>query len=98
MFATMKTLFTGTSARAEESLRDHYSIELIDQKIREAQTQLSQAKVGLAHLIQRERGEARQLEALEARLEDMTQRATAAVDGWIWPSRGQRQLPIWKMR
>jgi phage shock protein A len=81
MFATMKTLFAGASARAEENLRDQYSIELIDQKIREAQAQLSQAKVGLAHLIQRERGEARQVTALETRIEEMTARAQAAFDG-----------------
>ncbi len=44
MFATLKTLVAGSSARANERLRDHYSLELIDQKIREAQGALKAAK------------------------------------------------------
>ena len=31
MLATMKTLFLGANARAEEQLRDQYAIELIEQ-------------------------------------------------------------------
>ena len=59
MLTTMRTLFLGASARAEEQVRDHFSIELIDQKVREAQAQLKAAKVGLASLIQRKRSEER---------------------------------------
>jgi len=81
MLGTMRTLFKGASARAEESLRDQYSIELIEQKIREAQMQLKQAKLGLAHLIQRERSEVRQVEAIEARVAGLTERARAALAG-----------------
>lgn len=62
MFATMKTLFTGANARAEERVRDRYSIELFDQKIREAQGNLKAAQMGLASLMQRERSEIRQIE------------------------------------
>ena len=80
MLATMKTLFLGANARAEENVRDQYAIELIEQKLREAQGQLKAAKLGLAHLIQRERGEARQVEALQARVLEMTARATDAMD------------------
>ena len=79
MLATMKTLFLGANARTEERVRDQYAIELIEQKLREAQGQLKAAKLALAHLIQRERGEARQVEALEVRVEEMTGRAQEAM-------------------
>ncbi|MBO9464916.1 PspA/IM30 family protein [Tropicibacter sp. R15_0] len=79
MFATLKTLIAGESARQEEALRDRYSIELIDQKIREAEASLKSAKYSLASLIQRERSETRQVETLEAKLQDLTERATEAL-------------------
>ncbi|MBD3678724.1 MAG: PspA/IM30 family protein [Rhodobacteraceae bacterium] len=79
MFGTLRTLFDGANARAEERLRDAYSVELIDQKIREATAGLKQAKMTLAGFIQRERAEARQVEALEGRIADLTTRAQAAL-------------------
>lgn len=79
MFETLKTLVTGANARAEEQLRDHFCIELIDQKIREAETSLKSAKYGLASLIQRERAETRQVTALQARVADLTTRTKAAL-------------------
>lgn len=81
MIATMRTLFTGASARAEQQLRDHYSIELIDQKIREADANLKAAKLGLASLIQRERSEARQVDGMAARITELSARAKAAMAG-----------------
>lgn len=79
MLTTMRTLFLGASARAEEQVRDHFSIELIDQKVREAQAQLKAAKLGLASLIQRERSEARQIASIETRIAEMTERAQDAL-------------------
>lgn len=79
MFSTLKVLISGANARAEEQLRDRYSIELIDQKIREAEGNHRAAKMTLASLIQRERGEARQLANLEGRLDDLTARAKEAL-------------------
>jgi phage shock protein A len=81
MFATMKTLFAGASARAESQLRDQYSIELIDQKIREAEANLKAAKLGLASLIQRERSERRQMDGITDRIAELTERARAALTG-----------------
>ncbi len=81
MFKTIKTLFAGANARAEERVRDTYSIELIEQKIREAQTGLKAAKATLASLIQRSRAEGRQIEVLETRAKDMTSRAKEALKG-----------------
>ncbi len=79
MFGTLKTLMTGANARAEETLRDTYAIELIDQKIREATASLSAAKTTLASLIQQQRAEIRQIEALQTRISDLMQRAQAAL-------------------
>ena len=79
MLATMRTLFAGASARAEENLRDQYSIELIDQKIREAQANLKAAKLGLASLIQRSRSETLQIETLNTRIGDLMARAQSAM-------------------
>ena len=81
MFTTIRTLFLGAEARAEERLRKTYSIELIDQKIREAQQGLQAAKAGLASLIQRQRSEERQIALLEGRVADLTGRARAALEG-----------------
>lgn len=79
MLRTLRTLVAGSSARAEEQLRDRYSIELIDQKIREAGEALKSAKYGLASLIQRERAENRQISMLEGRIADLMSRATEAM-------------------
>ena len=79
MFGTLRTLINGANARAEEQLRDIYSIELIEQKIREATTSLKAAKVSLAGLIQRKRSEERQADALKTRISDLVVRTKAAV-------------------
>jgi phage shock protein A len=80
MFGTFRTLIVGANARAEERVRDTYAIELIDQKIREAECGVKAAKATLASLIQRQRSEERQKSALEARITDMTDRATKAIE------------------
>ena len=54
MFRTLATLINGANARAEDRVRDAFAIELIDQKIREAETSLKAAKATLATLIQRQ--------------------------------------------
>lgn len=81
MFSTLKTLVIGASARAEERVRDTYSIELIDQKIREAEGNLKAAKTTLATLIQRQRNEARQMKQIDLRIEDLMTRAQDAIAG-----------------
>ena len=81
MFKTLNTLFLGASGRADEKLKDHFAIELIDQKVREAEQQLKTAKGQLAMLMQRERSEGRMKVELEKRLDDLMNRARAAIDG-----------------
>ncbi|NOD62750.1 MULTISPECIES: PspA/IM30 family protein [unclassified Ruegeria] len=79
MFNTLKTLMNGANARAEDRLRDSFSIELIDQKIREADQNLKAAKLTLASLIQKQRGETRQIETLQARIQDLMERTRQAL-------------------
>ena len=60
-------------------MRDAFAIELIDQKIREAEGNLKAAKATLASLIQRQRSENRLRDALRHRINDMTKRAEEAL-------------------
>ena len=80
MFKTLSTLITGANARAEDRVRDAFAIELIDQKIREAEASLKAGKATLATLIQRQRSEKSQRDGLRSRITDLTSRAQAAVD------------------
>lgn len=79
MFRTLATLIGAAQARGEDRVRDAFAIELIDQKIREAEAGLKAAKVTLASLIQRRRAEERQAAALTARIADLTARARDAL-------------------
>ncbi|MFV1931896.1 PspA/IM30 family protein [Phaeobacter gallaeciensis] len=79
MFATIKTLIRGIDARAEERLSDTYAIDLIDQKIRTSEADLTRAKQVLAGLIQKSRMETRQLDAVTLRIADLLVRAQAAL-------------------
>ncbi|MBU2994519.1 PspA/IM30 family protein [Octadecabacter sp. 1_MG-2023] len=80
MFKTLSTLIAGVNARSEDRVRDAFAIELIDQKIREAETSLKAAKATLASLIQRQRSEERQRASLKNRVTDMMGRAQEALN------------------
>ncbi|MEY1554272.1 PspA/IM30 family protein [Yoonia sp. R2331] len=80
MFKTLSTLIVGANARAEDRVRDAFAIELIDQKIREAEASLKAAKATLASLIQRQRSEHAQRSALQKRITDLTKRAAEALE------------------
>src|SRR6218665_349432 len=79
MLNVLKTLLLGANARAEERLTDHFAIDLVDQKIREAEHGLAAAKNTLASLIVRQRNEDRAFSALVARIADLEQRARLAL-------------------
>lgn len=81
MFSTLRTLVNGANRRAETKLRAQFSIELIEEKIAEAQGNLKSAKGTLVALTQKQRAEARQVASLETQIEDLTSRAKAALDG-----------------
>lgn len=80
MFKTLNTLMRGSNARAHDRVRDHFAIDLIDQKIRDAEHSLTAAKATLASLILRHRTETRQIEALDTRTIELTSRARAALE------------------
>jgi phage shock protein A len=80
MFKTLSTLIAGVNAHSEDRVRDAFAIELIDQKIREAEQSLTAAKATLASLIQRQRSEERQRDTLKTRIKDMMGRAQDATD------------------
>ena len=80
MFKTFNTLMRGSNARAHDRVRDHFAIDLIDQKIRDAEASLKGAKATLASLILRHRSETRQIEALDKRTIELTSRARAALE------------------
>ena len=79
MLSTLNTLLTGSSARAKDGLGSHLAHDIIDQKIREAETQQRAAKSRLALLIQRHRTEQKLLSQLSRRIADLTDRATQAL-------------------
>ena len=80
MLATLRVLFDGERARTEDRLKDTYAIELIEQRIGEAETNLSSAKLTLASLIQRRRSEQRLIDTLDARIKSLEGRAQEALD------------------
>lgn len=79
MFNVLRTLFAGASARAEEQLVDTFAIDLIEQKIREADAGLAAAKNTLAALIVRQRNEQQTLERLQAQIADLEGRVRQAL-------------------
>jgi len=79
MLNVLKTLFSGASARAEEALTDAFAIDLIEQKIREAEAHLNAAKSTLAGLIIRQRNEERQFARLDVQIRDLEGRAVQAL-------------------
>jgi phage shock protein A len=79
MLATLRLLFDGERARTEERLKDTYAIELIEQRIREAEANLSSAKMTLASLIQRNRSERRLAETLDKRISALEERTREAI-------------------
>jgi phage shock protein A len=79
MFNVLKTLFAGASARAEEQLVDTFAIDLIEQKIREADAGLAAAKNTLAALIVRQRNEQQTLDRVEAQIADLEARVRQAL-------------------
>jgi phage shock protein A len=79
MFNVLKTLMNGASARADEALTDHFAIDLIEQKIREAEASLGAAKNTLASLIIRQRNEERHVTKLDVDIKDLETRAGLAL-------------------
>ena len=79
MLNVLRTLLTGASARADEALTDHFAIDLIEQKIREADAGLNSAKTTLASLIIRQRNEERHVARLDSEIGDLERRTGLAL-------------------
>ena len=79
MLNVLRTLMGGVSARADEALTDHFAIDLIEQKIREADGSLAGAKNTLASLIVRQRNEERHIARLDNDIADLERRTSLAL-------------------
>ena len=79
MFKTLRTIFLGRAARAEQGLETAHAAIIIEQKIREAEAGHAMAKRGLASLITRSKSEAKALKVLETRMADLETRTRQAL-------------------
>ena len=79
MFKTLKTIFLGRAAQAEQNLESAHAAIIIEQKIREAETGHAIAKRGLASLITRSKSEAKALNVLEGRIKNLEARIREAL-------------------
>lgn len=81
MFKTVFTLFRGTVAVAEEELQDRTALVILDQQMRDAAAAVDRSKRTLALAIAGDQQEGRRLDATNARIADLEQRASAALEG-----------------
>jgi phage shock protein A len=79
MFELLTTLIKGTNAKAVETATDIFAIDLITQKIREAEAGVNNAKQALASLIMRQRAEQKALDMLRTRKGTMEDRVRQAL-------------------
>jgi phage shock protein A len=79
MLSLIRTLLDGASARAEDGLKDRFAIDLLAQRIRDAEAGLAAAKQTLASLIVRQRAEQAGLDHLERRHSDLESRTISAL-------------------
>lgn len=79
MFDLISTLMRGANARAVEAATDHFAIDLITQKIREAEAGVGHAKTALAALIVRQRQEQSSLAQLKSRQASLEERVRLAL-------------------
>jgi len=79
MFKTLRTIFLGRAARAEQELETANAAIIIEQKIREAETGHAIAKRGLASLITRSKSETKALDVLGGRMKDLEMRTRGAL-------------------
>jgi phage shock protein A len=80
MFNVLKTLIAGANARSEDNIQNYFAVDLLDQKIREADQDLERAKSTLASLIIRKRNEKRALDGIKNRIADLEERTLKAIE------------------
>ncbi|ESY65614.1 MULTISPECIES: PspA/IM30 family protein [Mesorhizobium] len=79
MLSLIRTLLDGASAWAEDGLKDRFAIDLLAQRIRDAEAGLAAAKQTLATLIVRQRAEQAGLGQLDRRHVDLETRTISAL-------------------
>lgn len=79
MLSLIKTLLDGASAKAEDRLKDQFAVDLLAQRIRDAEAGLASAKQTLASLIVRQRAEQASLDQLDRRIADLEERTRSAL-------------------
>ena len=79
MFKTVVTLIRGAAARADEEFADRSALLILDQQIRDAAAGIERSKRALALAIAQDEAEGKRLEATLDRLENLEERAVAAL-------------------
>lgn len=79
MLSLIKTLLDGTSARAEDGLKDRFALDLLAQRVRDAEAGLAGAKQTLASLIVHQRAEQASLDKLDRDIAEMETRTLGAL-------------------
>ncbi|WP_292291673.1 hypothetical protein [Mesorhizobium sp.] len=93
MLSLLRTLLDGAGAKAEDRLKDQFAVDLLAQRIRDAEAGLACAKQTLASLIVRQRAEQASLDQLDRRIADLEPRHPQR------PCRGCRgPRPRWRFR
>ncbi len=81
MFKTIVTLMRGRAFEAEQRLKDHNALALLDQQMRDAAGVVERARKALAIATAQECLEARRLDQLKTQIADLEERAVAALRG-----------------
>ncbi|RUW78401.1 MULTISPECIES: PspA/IM30 family protein [unclassified Mesorhizobium] len=79
MLSLIRTLLDGAGAKAEDRLKDQFAVDLLAQRIRDAEAGLACAKQTLASLIVRQRAEQASLDQLDRRIADLETRTRSAL-------------------
>ncbi|MET3518401.1 PspA/IM30 family protein [Mesorhizobium abyssinicae] len=79
MLSLLRTLLDGAGAKAEDRLKDQFAVDLLAQRIRDAEAGLAAAKQTLASLIVRQRAEQASLDQLDRRIADLETRTRSAL-------------------
>ncbi|MGA8171667.1 MAG: PspA/IM30 family protein, partial [Methylocystis sp.] len=81
MFKTVVTLLRGQAFEAEQRVKDRNALALLDQQMRDAAGIVERARKSLALAMAQERQEAERLGRIKAQIDDLEQRAVAALQG-----------------
>ncbi len=81
MFKTLVTLMRGRAFEVEQRVKDQNALALLDQQMRDAAGIVERARKALALAMAQERQETQRLDQMKAQINDLEQRAVAALQG-----------------